>query len=78
MAKASEALNDNFGPEYSVIEVTSAQLDAAKADFERHGVDFTVLNLEGGYMIRWGRKDNSKVSAFLKEAHYHNQEAPNE
>mgnify|MGYP000290693822 CR=1 FL=1 len=71
--EVGEELRNHFGPEHSVIIVGPEQLDAAKADFEKNAIEFDVLNYEDGYMIQWGRKNNTKVAKMLKSAPYYNQ-----
>ena len=69
----SEELRNHFGPEHSVIIIRPEKLDAAKADFEKNGIEFNVLNYEDGYMIQWERKNNTKVAQMLESAPYYNQ-----
>jgi hypothetical protein len=69
-------LFDYVGPAYSAIEVTKENREAAESDFKRNGIEYMIDNIEDKYMIRWRRKDNSKVHQMLQSAPYYQQWQP--
>jgi len=74
--KIGVELSNRFGPEYSVISVSPTQLETAKSDFDKIGVNYSVLKVGEGHMIQWKREDNSKVAEILRSTPYYSNGDP--